>query len=107
MEITQVLLNFAMISMIITIATDNNCDLLKPYVDLTKYKLTIAFLWTVFAVVSLNIGVFKSLNLIPSDAIFLVHYVDLAITISFLSKGAQSIHRLADMVTDYMSKKEK
>lgn len=107
MDIISILLIFFLIATVIKIATDNVAALLKPIVEVTKYKLIIALFLTALGVFSLNIGVLESLNVPQEVSKSWFHYFDLTVTTLFLTGGAQAIHKLSDAWKSYKKVGEK
>lgn len=105
MDIITILATFALFAMIVTIATDRTAQLFEPFVNIDKYKLLVAFVWTSVGIVGLNVGMLETLEIITGVAYSWIHVFDLALTSVFLTGGAQGIHRLADMFMDYIGKK--
>jgi len=106
MEIISLLAILALFSMIVSIVTENISSLMKPFVNISKYKLWIALAWTGFGVVGLNIGMLESLDMITDVARDWIHYFDLALTVTFFTTGAQGVHKLWDMWKEYNGRKE-
>lgn len=104
-NIGDLLQKLALLSMIITIVTENTNSLVKPFYDMSKYKLIIAFLWTSAGVIGLNVGMMELLGMIGETAMPWIHEFDLAITVAFFTTGAQTVHRLIEMFTNYIGNK--
>ncbi len=106
MDIFAVLFIFFLLATIIKIATDNVAELFKPFKDITKYKLVIAFVLTTTGVIGLNQGILEVLNVPLEVSRSWFHYFDLILTSLFLTGGAQGIHKLADAWKEYKGRKE-
>ena len=105
MNVIEILSQMALVAMIVTIVTENTTSVAKPYVNLTKHKLTIALLWTIAVFGSLNVGVLATMGLVTESAWSFIHWVDMALTIALFTTGAQVVHKLADMILEYTIKK--
>ena len=107
MDIDMILILFVffILATIIKIATDNITQVLKPFVDVSKYKLIIALVLTTFGVFGLNQGVLEVLNVPLEVSRSWFHYYDLVLTSLFLTGGAQAIHKLSDAWKEYRSRR--
>ena len=106
MNIGELLQQLALLSMLISIATENINSLAKPFFNLSQYKLVMAFAWTTIGVIGLNVGMMDLLGMITESSLSWIHYFDLGLTIAFFTSGAQAVHKLTDMVSEYIGKKQ-
>lgn len=110
MDIISLLVIFFLLATVIKIATDNaadvlvalsSCEKLRWFRNAKKYKLVIALILTAFGVVGLNTGVLELLKVPLEVSRSWFHYFDMVVTILFLTKGSQAIHKLDDAWKNY------
>lgn len=105
MDIVVLLASFFIIATVIKIAVDNVAEIAKPFIDLTPYKLVIAFTFTLIGVLAYNMGVLEALGVgLEVTRWRYFKPFDLVITSLFLTAGAQVIHQLSDAWAEYQKK---
>jgi len=109
MNVLSVLFVFFILAVVIKIATDNLADMLSLiswFKNARKYKLVIAFIFTIIGIVGLNYGILEALQVqsVVSVSYDWFHEFDLVLTSFFLAKGAQAIHRLDNAIKSYKAK---
>lgn len=103
MDILIVLTVFFLLAAVVKIAVDNVVQIVKPWLDLKKYKLVIALALTAFGVFAINMGILEALAVPLEVSRSWFHFYDLIITTLFLTGGARAIHKLDKAWKDYTS----
>ena len=104
MNIVVVLTVFVIVAAVIKICTDNIGLLIKPFYDLQRYKMIIAFFLTAPTILALNVGILGILKVPFEVSHSWFHYVDLILTILLLMGGAKSIHKLEEVWNERQKK---
>lgn len=101
------LTSYAIMGLVINMATSTSLQILKPYINLQKYALTIAMVFSGLIITSFNMGLLTALNIpqeFSSQPYF--HIVDLVVSSIVMSKGAQAVHKLIEGIEAYRNAKK-
>lgn len=100
-----VLIGFIMIATLISIAVDNFVEVIKPFKDLTRYKLIVALVFTTFGILAYNQGILEALGVPLAVSRSWFHWFDLIATTWALIKGAQVVHRISEAYSNAKTRK--
>lgn len=99
--------SYAIMGIIINMATSTSLQILKPYVTLQRYALTIALIFSAAIIATFNMGLLTALSIpqeFSSQPYF--HFVDIAVSSIVMSKGAQAVHKLIEGIEAYRNGKK-
>ena len=105
-NLVLLLANYAIMGLLINMGTSTMLQLLKPYIRLEKYALTIAIVFSSAIIVTFNMGLMTALSVpqeFSSQPYF--HIVDLTVSSIVMSKGSQAIHKLIKGIEMYRNSK--
>ena len=101
------LINYFIIGLIINMSTSTLIQIIKPYVNLQKYALTVAVAISVLIITSFNMGLMTALG-VPQEFTTqpYFHWVDVLVSAIVMSKGSQAIHKLIEGIEAYRNTKK-
>lgn len=105
-NLVLLLANYAIIGIIINMATSTTLQIAKPYIQLQKYALTIALVYSALIISTFNMGLLTALG-IPQSFTFqpYFHIIDIFASSIVMSKGSQAVHKLIEGIEAYRNKK--
>ena len=105
-NLVLLLANYAIMGILINMGTSTTLQILKPYIQLQKYALTIAVIFSAAIIATFNMGLMTALS-VPQEfsAQPYFHFVDIFVSSIVLSKGSQAIHKLIEGIEAYRNQK--
>lgn len=101
------LMKFGIIGVVLHEATKWAINIVKPYVDIKKYALTVAFVLSALTIVAFNNGILTTLGVpIETTRQTMFLFVDILLTSLVMTGGAKSVRSIAKGIQMYRESKK-